>query len=99
MIGGNRMSAIEKKILAAKIRTDFFVENACRRIAEKFAENVADDGYISTLVKILISVVLGVALLAALKTFVLDTFFPELSQQIMDMFTGGTSGGGGTTPP
>lgn len=90
------MSSMKKSMLSLAIKTECKIKNVCQKIAEKLKENTAD-GYMDTLIKILIAVVLGVALLAALKTFIIDKFFPELETQIMDMFNG-TSGSGGGTP-
>lgn len=90
------MSAFEKKMLSLAIKAECKLENSRRKVAEKIKENTAE-GYI--LIKILISVVLGVALLAALKVFIIDKFFPELEQQIMDMFTGSGSSDGGASAP
>lgn len=96
------MSKLEKNVLSLSVKTECAMRKAYSRIVEKLKDNSAE-GYMDTLIKILIAVVLGVALLAALKTFIIDTFFPELEQQIMDMFTGtgsgaGGSGGAGGTP-
>lgn len=92
------MSAFEKKMLSLAIKAESKLENSRRKVAEKIKENTAE-GYMDTLIKILISVVLGVALLAALKVFIIDKFFPELEQQIMDMFTGSGSSDGGASAP
>ena len=81
------MNFIEKKMLTVVLNAESAIKNA--------GENA--DGYMDTLIKILISVVLGVALLAALKVLILDKVFPELEQQIIDMFTGGSSGETGGT--
>lgn len=91
------MNFIEKKMLTVVLNAESAIKNAGEKLRSKLYENDAD-GYMDTLIKILISVVLGVALLAALKVLILDKVFPELEQQIIDMFTGGSSGEtGGTT--
>lgn len=92
------MSAFEKKMLSLAIKAECKLENSHRKVAEKIKEDTAE-GYMDTLIKILISVVLGVALLAALKVFIIDKFFPELEQQIMDMFTASGSSDGGASAP
>lgn len=94
------MKAFEMRLLSMAVRAVNTVKGRCRRITEKLGDESAE-GYMDTLIKILISVVLGVALLAALKLFIFDKFFPELEQQIMDMFAGTSDpagGGGGATP-
>lgn len=89
------MEFLEKKMIMAAVKIDCAIDSCRRKFAEKMNEKTAE-GYMDTLIKILIAVVLGVALLAALKTFIIDKFFPELEDQIMDMFTGGTGGSGGS---
>lgn len=51
--------------------------------------------YVDLLIKILIAVVVG-ALILGLLVMLVNTLWPELSAQIMDMFNaGGGAGGGG----
>ncbi len=69
-----------------------------RCIAEKVMDNRGSD-YVETLIKILIAVVVGALLLGGL-TMLFNTLWPQVTQQIIDMFTGGTtstpSGGSST---
>ncbi len=95
------MGFFEEKMLWAAVKVDCMVTNVRAKVEKKLREDTAE-GYIDTLIKILISVILGVALLGVLKILIIDTFFPKLSTQINEMFdsigsSGGTGGSGGGT--
>ena len=90
------MNSVERKIMETAIRMEIAIQNAVEKTRKKFLEKNGD-GEISTLMKILISVILGIALLAALKTFIFDKFFPELETKLLDMLRGVDSSSGNTT--
>ena len=52
------------------------------------------EAYVDMLIKILIAVVVG-ALILGLLVMLVNTLWPELSEQIMDMFNAGGAGEGG----
>lgn len=60
------------------------------RAAEKRLIPNRGEGYVDTLIKILIAVVVGAVLLGLLVAL-MNAIFPELQTQIMQMFNGGGS--------
>ncbi len=61
-----------------------------RAAAEKRLIPNRGEGYVDTLIKILIAVVVGAVLLGLLVAL-MNAIFPELQTQIMQMFNGGGS--------
>ena len=75
------MNKVEEKLFMAKIERAMKMQDAKEVLA-----NNRGEGYLDTVIKLLIAVVLGALLLAGLHALFGDVVLPRLEQEVNDMF-------------
>lgn len=60
--------------------------NAKEKIKESASKNLKGEGFVDTIIKILIAVVIGALLLGLLYYLFKDTLFPKIAKKLEEMF-------------
>lgn len=84
-----------KTVYLLKVAAVTGLENVKGRVRRNLANNKGD--FVETLIKILISVVVGALVLGLLYALV-SSIFPDVEQRIKDLFSFDGTSGGGETP-
>lgn len=84
-----------KTVYLLKVAAVTGLESVKGRVRRNLANNKGD--FVETLIKILISVVVGALVLGLLYALV-SSIFPDVEQRIKDLFSFDGTGGGGETP-